>query len=372
VPDLVAIAAPPGPRFVAGLTRAWDDGHAVLPVDPRLPVPAVAALLEAMRPAVLVDETGEHQAVSQPGGPRPVEVGDAIVVATSGTTGEPKGVVLTHDAVRASAMAVGQRLGVDPARDRWLAVIPVAHVGGLSVVTRALASGTPLTFDWDDPDATLVSVVPTQLERHDVSRFRVVLAGGSADWRAGERPPNVVHTYGLTETGSGVAYDGVPLDGVDVRIDAESAIWVRGPMLLRAYRDGTDPKDADGWLATGDAGKWDAHGRLVVHGRLDDAIVTGGEKVWPSPVEAVLAGVPGVADVAVGGVPDPEWGERVVAYVVPAAGRPAPELGALREAVSAVLPAYAAPRGVVVVAELPRTATGKLRRPLFRPPPVDG
>jgi len=364
VPRLVAIPAVPGPRFVAELARAWDGGDAVLPVDPRLPPPAAAALVEAMRP-------GE-----------PVEPGDALVVATSGTTGAPKGVVLTHDAVAASAAAVHRRLAADPAHDAWLAVLPVAHIGGLAVVTRALAGGVPLTFDWDDPAATLVSVVPTQLERHGVariSRFRVVLAGGSADWRASERPTNVVHTYGSTETGSGVVYDGVPLDGVEVRVesvddalDGAGGIWVRGPMLLRAYRDGTDPKDAGGWLATGDAGSWDHNGRLAVRGRLDDAIVTGGEKVWPAAVEAVLAGLPGVAEAGVGGVPDPEWGERVVAYVVVAEGCSPPPLGMVRDAVKAALAAYAAPQEVVVVPALPRTSSGKLRRPLFRPPPVDG
>jgi O-succinylbenzoic acid--CoA ligase len=355
VPALVAIAEAPGPAFVAALVQAWDAGDAVLPIDPRLPKPAVDALLAAMRP-------GE-----------PVEPGDALVVATSGTTGAPKGVVLTHDAVAASAAAVHARLAVEPSQDRWLGVLPVAHIGGLAVVTRALLTGTPLTFDRDDPTATLVSVVPTQVERGDVdpSRFRVVLMGGSADWRAGDRPPNVVHTYGSTETGSGVVYDGVPLDGVDVRVE-DGAIHVRGQMLLRAYRDGADPKDADGWLATGDAGAWDADGRLVVHGRLDDAIVTGGEKVWPVPVEAALAAVPGVAEVAVGGVPDPSWGERVVAYVVlDECGSP-PSLDELRNAVTEVLPAYAAPKEVVVVPALPRTPTGKVRRPPFRPPRVHG
>lgn len=357
MPVLVAIAEPPGPGFVEALVRAWDAGDAVLPIDPRLPKAAVDGLLAAMRP-------GEA-----------VEPGDALVVATSGTTGAPKGVVLTHDAVAASAAAVHARLAVDPAHDRWLGVLPVAHIGGLAAVTRALVTGIPLTFDRDDAGATLVSVVPTQVERGDLdpSRFRAVLMGGSADWRAGERPPNVVHTYGLTETGSGVVYDGVPLDGVEVRVDDDGAIHVRGPMLLRAYRDGTDPKAADGWLATGDAGAWDADGRLVVHGRLDDAIVTGGEKVWPAPVEAALATVTGVAEVAVGGVPDPEWGERVVAYVVlDGERRSPPSLGVLRDAVTAVLPAYAAPKELVVVPALPRTATGKVRRPPFRAPRVHG
>lgn len=360
MPRLLAIALPPGPAFVRELTGAWADGDAVLPVDPRLPLAAVGRLVEAMRPAVLIAETGQHQLLHDP---RPVIEGDALVVATSGSTGEPKGVVLTHDAVRASALASSARLAVDPDHDAWLARLPVAHVGGLSVVTRALVTGTPLLFDEDERPATLVSLVPTQANRADLDRYRVVLVGGSADWR--ERPPNVVHTYGLTETGSGVAYDGVPLDGVEVAIDAGGQILVRGPMVLRAYRDGADPKDAQGWLPTGDAGRLDAHGRLEVDGRIGDVIVSGGEKVWPAPVEDALRSHPAVADVAVAGRPDDEWGQRVTAFVVPSEASAPPSLAALRDHVRERLPAYAAPRELVLVTDLPRTALGKIRRNLL-------
>lgn len=339
MPRLVPLDATPAPAFVAGLRRIWDDGDAVLPVDPRLPRPAADAVLAAMR-------VGE-----------PVEPGDAVVVPTSGSTGEPKGVVLTHAALGASARASSQRLAVSP-DDCWLACLPLAHIGGLSVVTRALLTGTALTFAFDDPAATLVSLVPTQVDRMDVSRFRVVLMGGSSDWR-GDRAANVVRTYGLTEAGSGVAYDGVPLDTVELRVDANGQVWVRGPMLLRCYRDGTDPKDADGWFPTGDAGCFE-DGRLHVDGRMGDVIVTGGEKVWPASVEAVLRAHPQVADVAVVGRPDDEWGHRVVAVVV-AEGEP-PTLDGLRGWVKERLPAWCAPREVEVVDALPRTALGKVRR----------
>jgi len=281
------------------------------------------------------------------------------VATTSGTTGEPKGVVLTHDAVLASATATSARLAVDPWRDRWLSVLPLAHVGGLSVVTRALLTDTPLSFDPDDRRATLVSMVATQVRRTDVSRFRAVVVGGAAP--PADLPPNAVTTYGMTETGSGVVYDGAPLDGVEVRaVDGE--LQLRAPMLLRAYRDGRDPKDADGWLATGDAGEV-ADGRVTVHGRVGDVIVTGGEKVWPDPVEAVLRRVPGVAEVAVAGAPDEEWGQRVVAFIEVDADPPS--LAELRDAVKAELPAYAAPKEVVVVTSLPRTALGKVQRALL-------
>jgi O-succinylbenzoic acid--CoA ligase len=314
---------------------------------------------------VLVDEAGDHEPLPNA---LPTEVGDALVVATSGTTGDPKGVVLTHDAVLAAATATSGRLRVDADRDRWLAMLPVAHAGGLGVVTRAILTGTPLTFDRDDPAATLVSVVPTQLERDTIGvgigidRFRVILVGGSADWR--DRASNVVHTYGMTETGGGVVYDGAPLDGVDVRVDASTnEVFVRGPMLLRAYRgDGLDPKDGDGWLATGDAGEIDAEGLLTVRGRMGDVIVTGGEKVWPAAVEAVLARVPGVAEIAVAGRKDPTWGERVVAFVVPRDPANPPTLVELKNAVLQGLPPYAAPKELVLRQALPRAAQGKLRR----------
>jgi O-succinylbenzoic acid--CoA ligase len=336
---LVPIDASPGPAFVEALRRTWDDGNAVLPVDPRLPAPAARGLLEALR----VDE--------------PVEAGDALVVATSGTTGEPKGVVLTHTAVRASAEATSARLDVDPARDIWLSCLPLAHVGGLSVVTRALLTGTSLTFDRDET-ATLTSLVATQLGRMDTTAFRTVVLGGSAP--PPNRPANCVVTYGMTETGSGVVYDGMPLDGVDVRADDDEQLWVRGPMLLRAYRDGVDPKDSGGWLPTGDAGRIDEFGSVWVDGRIADVVISGGEKVWPDPIERVLRSLPSVAEVAIGGRPDAEWGERVVAFVVPA-GEP-PSLEELRDAVKAELAPWCAPKELVLVDALPRTPLGKLRR----------
>ena len=121
----------------------------------------------------------------------------------------------------------------------------------------------------------------------------------------------------MTETGSGVVYDGVPLDGVEVRIDGDAEVWLRGPMLLRGYRDGTRPFDADGWLPTGDLGRWLDDGRLHVDGRRGDLIITGGENVWPEAVEAILSAHPAVAEAMVRGVADDEWGQVVEAVIVP-------------------------------------------------------
>jgi O-succinylbenzoic acid--CoA ligase len=369
---LVALAAHGHPRFLAHLGDAWEDGDAVLPVDPRLPRPAVDRLFQSLAPAVFVDADGVHASL---GGGRPVEVGDALVVATSGSTGEPKGVVLTHDAVTASALATSTRLGVDPGSDRWLACLPLAHVGGLSVVTRAFVTGTAVTIhDGFDATAvtaearrggaTLVSLVTTALRRIDASLFRTVLLGGS-------RPPgggvaaNVVTTYGMTETGSGVVYDGVPLDGVEIRI-VDGEVQVRGPMLLRCYRDGDDPKTPEGWFPTGDAGAVDTDHdgvtRLTVFGRRAEMIISGGENVWPHAVEEVLGAHPEVAEVAVAGRPDPEWGQRVEAWVVPVDPGHPPTLATLRAFIVERLPAYAAPRRLTVVTSLPRTALGKIAR----------
>jgi O-succinylbenzoic acid--CoA ligase len=365
---------PGGPAFAETLRRCWDDHDAVLPLDVRLPLPAINRIIEILRPSVVIDRVGHSTSFA---GAEPVEESDALVVATSGTTGEPKGVVLTHAAVEASARATSTRLGVNPSRDRWLACLPVSHVGGLSVVTRAMVTSTPVEIQPHftvedatraalDRGATLVSLVPTALTRlgpDGAQMFRCIVLGGQHP--PARRPPNTVVTYGMTETGSGVAYDGLALEGVAVRIEA-GEIWLRGPMLLRCYRDGTDPKMPGGWYATGDAGEIDTDGRLCVHGRIDDMLISGGENVRPPEVEAVLRLHPAVADVAVGGLPDDTWGVRIVAYVVVCPTveglEPPALLAELRELVKENLAPFAAPRELVVVAELPRTSMDKISR----------
>ena len=343
---LVALDQPGGPEFVDALRRIWDTGDAAFPVDQRLPAAARATVGNAMG-------VGDD-----------VHDGDALVVATSGSSGAPKGVVLTHDAIAASAEATSRRLDVT-SDDHWLACLPLSHVGGLSVVTRALHTGTRLTvlpgFDAGavtDLGATLVSLVATALRRIDPAIFRTIVLGGSRP--PVDRPPNTITTYGLTETGSGVVYDGVPLDGVEVRIDGGAEVWLRGPMLMRCYRDGSRPFDADGWLPTGDLGRWLDGGRLHIDGRRGDLIITGGENVWPEAVEAILTSHPAVADAMVHGVDDDEWGQVVEAMIVPRGT--APTLEMIRSYVKESHPAFLAPRSIRVVDALPRTALGKLRR----------
>ena len=384
--ELVAVDLPAGPAFVRELRRAWDDGDAVLPLQQEAPPAHRQATAVRLGATVLADGSGRRRIH----GGRPVEEGDALVVATSGTTGEPKGAVHTHTGVEAAAFATATALGVDP-DCHWLACLPLSHVGGLSVVTRALATGAGLTvhggFDAAAVDrepaagATHVSLVPTALQRVDTSRWRRILVGGAR--AEGTLPPNCTATYGMTETFGGVVHDGLPLNGVQVRIagagteesDHVGPIEIRSPSLLRAYRGGTrsdrgpedvDPVGADGWFRTGDLGVLDGPDRrLRVLGRQDALIVTGGEKVWPEAVEAVIETHPAVAEAAVLGRPDPEWGQRVTALVVPRGPGRGPTRRELSDWVRERLPAAAAPKDVHVVDALPRTALGKLRRGLL-------
>lgn len=364
MPELVALDLPGGPEFVGHLQRIWEAGDAALPVDQRLPRAARQALIDVMRPSSIVDPSGTHRLDEG----LPVEPGDALVMATSGSTGDPKGVVLTHHAIEASARASSRALGVT-ADDRWLACLPLAHIGGMSVVTRALVTGVPVTviprFDADAVTGfartcTLVSLVATALQRIDPSIFRLILLGGARPPDA--LPANVVSTYGSTETGSGIVYDGRPLDGVEIRIADDGEILVRGPMLMRAYRDGSTAIDADGWLHTDDEGSWLPDGRLQVVGRRGDVIVTGGQKVWPEAVERALGDLVTREDVCIVGLDDGEWGQRVVL----ATTRHDLDLDDVRAAVRTVLPAYCAPREIRIVDAIPRTALGKIRRSELR------
>jgi len=372
VQELVAIDLPGGKEFVAAVQRCWDRGDAVLPLPQRGPISWQRSIIDALEPTRIIGPDGEESAHA---GGRLVEPGDAAVIATSGTTGSPKGAVHTHTSIQSAAFTTATAAGVGP-DVHWLACLPLDHVGGFSVITRALHTAAALDVhsrfaasdvaDAARNGATHVSLVPSVLNRVSAADWRVILLGGSAI--PFERPANSVATYGMTETFGGVVYDGLALNGVAMRIseasrsaDGSGPIELSTRSLLRCYRDGTDPVSKDGWYRTGDIG-WiePGTGKLHVDGRSDDLIITGGEKVWPGPVEELLLTVPSIREVAVIGRPDPEWGQRVTAVVVP--NETTPTLAELRHIVLEHLPPACAPRAVELVDSLPRTSLGKIRR----------
>lgn len=366
VARLIALDMPASKTFVDLVQRAWSNGDAVLPIDQRLPLAAKKMLLDSMAPSEIIDAS--FAVSSLPNG-RPMQDGDALVIASSGSTGAPKGIIHTHSSILAGAQASASRLQLG-ASDHWLVCIPVSHVGGFSVISRALHTGAALTllpaFDVAAVEQALrngvthTSLVATLLSRIDTSLFQTILLGGSS--APDNLPSNVVTTYGMTETGGGVVYNGQPLDNVEIKI-VDGEIYLRCPMLMRAYRDDQTISIEDGWYATGDIGETDDNGKLSVHGRQSDMIITGGENVWPSVVENSLASHPIVDQVFVRGMPDTTWGQRVVVYVVlndSAQTSEAKLLSDLREHVKQSLPAFCAPQQIVVLAEIPRTSLGKV------------
>jgi O-succinylbenzoic acid--CoA ligase len=388
--DRVAITLPAGIEFAA-LAHALPRLQAVL-------VPLNTRLTAAER-AWQVEDCGARLVVEEPLDGSEGDVGfsgqvdpDAVqtIVYTSGTSGRPKGVSLTYSNHAASAIASAWNLGVAP-DDRWLCVLPVFHVGGLAILLRSAIYGTCAVLHdgfhadaaaaaLESGDATLVSLVSTMLRRlrerglGETPALRAALLGGGPvprellEWAAARGFP-ALQTYGMTETASQIATlpagqalhhhgsAGRPLLGVELRTGERGEILVRGPMVSRgALAD-------DGWLHTGDAGHVDEDGFLHVEGRIDETIVTGGENVAAAEVEDALLRHPAVADAAVAGRPDAEWGEAVVAWVVLATPVPDHDLTAHCRR---HLAGYKTPKRFIRTAELPRNAAGKLLRSQLR------
>jgi o-succinylbenzoate---CoA ligase len=360
------------------LDDVWASGAAILPLDPRLAAAETRRIVALARPGVLLDADGTTIMTDTTG----VDPGVGLVMATSGTAGAPRAVELPRRAVEAAVLGSGLALGDGPDA-RWLCCLPVAHVGGMLVLLRGVLTGAPVevhgAFDPEAvaaADADHVSLVPTMLQRLlaagvDLSRFRTILVGGAGlddetVRTARRRGARVVATYGLTETCGGIAYDGRLFEGSQSRIGADDEVQLAGPTLMGGYR-GDPPSTAaaftsDGWLRTGDAGELDEAGRLSIHGRMDDCILTGAEKVWPQEVEAALREHPKVAELAVAGRADPEWGQHVVAFVVPVAPDDPPTLEELRDHAAERMARFKMPRELVLLPALPRTPSGKVRR----------
>jgi|CXWL01.1.fsa_nt_gi O-succinylbenzoic acid--CoA ligase len=392
-------------------------GAVVVPLHPRLAAEELEWQIHDAGPRLVVTardlaELFEGDARPEPFPAPPGEI--ASILYTSGTTGRPKLVPLTWANHQASLMGSLERLGTAP-DDDWLCPLPLAHVGGLAVLYRSAALGTAATLlESFDPEAvaallaggriTVASMVPTMVRRLlglgrplPAPRLRwILLGGGPVDAEtfalARARCLPLVPTYGLTETASqlttvapGEALDAVgtvgrPLAGAEVEVRDHAGlpvvppdsgtIWVRGPMVMAGYLDRPEENaarfDAAGWFSTGDLGRLDAQGYLTVEARREDLIVSGGENVYPAEVEAALFAHPAVADCAVVGLADPEWGQRAAAAVVLHSDRPAPSTAELVAHLRARLAPFKIPKTWAFRAELPRTASGKLQRALLR------
>jgi O-succinylbenzoic acid--CoA ligase len=376
----VATTLAPSTAFAVLLHGVPRIGAALVPLNTRVPADEQRRQAAAVGADVVVDRPldGMEAAIEPRRELDPAAV--HTVLFTSGTEGEPKAVALTVGNLDASAAGSAAAFGVEP-DDRWLCPLPLFHVAGLGVLVRCARNATTAVlhdrFEAERVAASLaagevslVSLVPTQLRRlrdaglDRAPGLRALLLGG------GPIPPDLVEwgrdvdlpvrcTYGMTETASQIAVTDLwesaakPLPGVELAIADDGEILARGPTVSPGAIA------PDGWLHTGDSGRIDRHGRLEVEGRIKELIVTGGEKVAPAAVEAVLAAHPAVADAGVAGTSDPDWGEAVTAFVVERSPVSDYDLLAFcRER----LAGYQVPKRVVRVESLPRNAGGKLLR----------
>ncbi|MEM9554491.1 MAG: class I adenylate-forming enzyme family protein [Acidobacteriota bacterium] len=389
------------------LYAAWQAGVPVVPMHPRWTPSERSAFVAALE---VPTEEGENP-VESSGSVDPESI--LAVVATSGSSGAPRGVALSRRAVLAAADASAANLGwrrsaggpdQDHQDDRWLVTLPLAHVGGLSILLRCLVGracavlpppGTRFEAGtaraWIERfEITLLSVVPSMLRRllDDPApappSLRAVLVGGAPApaallQAARTRGWPVLATYGLSEACAQVATErpdapradgsvGPALPGVAARIESDGVLAVGGPTLMSGYVPSARPgsglgsREATPWLRTGDLARIDpVDGSLRILGRADSMLVSGGENVQPQEVEAALADHPGVDEVCVVGVDDPTWGQRVVAVVAPRAGQ-LPALDDLRRLLAGRLAAFKHPRALVVVDALPRLLSGKVDR----------
>jgi O-succinylbenzoic acid--CoA ligase len=354
--DRVGLALGPGVEFVVAFWAIALAGGVVVPVDPRLGPRERAAIEARVRVSLSLPlgNARKNAAIASARAEDPRMDAPLMLVHTSGTTEAPRPVELTYGNVLANALGCAVALGHDRA-ERWLCPLPLSHVGGLMVLLRSAIYGTTAVLGPPDrDDVTIASMVPTQLARlidagvRPGPRLRLVMLGGAAaDPRLLDAGWPVVTTYGMTQTCSAAAVDGRPLPNVDVSIAPDAEILIQGPTVA-----------GGGTLRTGDLGRFE-DGRLVVTGRKADTIVTGGENVAPTEVEAALLEHPAVAEAGVFGRAHSEWGEAVTAHVV-LRQHASPE--ELRRWCAERLAGFKVPKAIVAVEALPRTASGKLLR----------
>lgn len=316
----------------------------------------------------------------------------ALVVPTSGSTGEPRLAVLSRGALATSADLTHAALG---GGGRWLLALPTTHIAGLQVLVRSLRTGLkPEVLNLDEPftahrfaDAVsamdvsstehphYTALVPTQLQRlvddgaglEALWQLDAVLVGGAAISpallnRAKDAGVTVIRTYGMTETCGGCVYDGVPLDGVSVEVGQDDRIRVRGPVLFDGYLGGADSSSVDGWFVTSDVGRLD-DGVLTVEGRVDNVLISGGVKVPVESLERALLELPYIDEAVVVGAPDAEWGERVVAVVTAASGV---DDGRVEADLRGQIPDAWLPKNVIRATTMPQLASGKPDRAAVR------
>jgi o-succinylbenzoate---CoA ligase len=345
-------------------------GAVLVPLNTRLTKGERRAVLDSARPALVLDSIHSSHIDRNSSGERATSVDPAdvfVVIHTSGTTGAPKPVELTYGNFHASALANAANLGVEP-DDRWLCCMPLFHVGGLSILTRSAINQTEAVihdgFATDkvkaalaDERITLISLVPTQLSRLldagvTAPHLRAALVGGGPipNGLLERAPFRVIPTYGMTETCSQV-WTGKPLPGAEIANGPDGELLIKGPMVA------PNAIAEDGWLHTGDRGHIDDAGNLTVEGRIAETIVTGGENVAAAEVEEALISHPAIADAAVVGRPDPEWGQAIHAFVVVVGDTDTLE-GHLRER----LAGYKVPKRIHHIDEIPRNAGGKILR----------
>jgi o-succinylbenzoate---CoA ligase len=396
----VGLVAETRDPFVTALYALVALGVPVAPVHPRLRPAERRAALHALGARLVLEGVAQRELFSGTGDPQaqPFDVGlehPLAIVATSGSSGVPKGVVLSRRAVAAACEASAAHLGWRGG-DRWLLCMPPAHVGGLSIPLRTLAGrratvcGPPGSFEpqavmrvVEEGAVTLMSLVPTMLARllstgwAPPPSLRAVLLGGAGApasllHLARERGVPVLATYGMTETCAQVTTQipgappsplegaGPPLPGVQVRV-VDGEIQVQASSLFSGYASQADapPLTHDGFLRTGDAGFLDADGRLHVSGRLDDRIITGGENVDPLEVEQSVLALGGLRAACVFGVPDATWGQVVAAALVPEEGT---DRAALEGRMAVELAPHRRPRRLFWVDDLPTTVSGKVDR----------